>query len=97
MEDAASFGAVCAVEGREGGGCGRVKRGGDVARSSQLKVLFGGLSSEFSEKLRSMRLVSKPFKGVMSFAFIFEGTSLLRERAATEARTLRTDVLRKAK
>ena len=40
MEDAASFGAVCAVEGRKGGGCGGVKRGGDVARSSQLKVLF---------------------------------------------------------
>ena len=43
MEDAASFGAVCAVEEREGGGCGGVKRGGDVARSSQFKVLlFGG-------------------------------------------------------
>ena len=39
----ASFGAVCAVEGREGGGCGGVKRGGDgcdVARSPQLKILF---------------------------------------------------------
>ena len=40
MVDAASFGAVCAVEGREGGGCGGVKRGGDVARSSQLKICF---------------------------------------------------------
>ena len=40
MVDAASFGAVCAVEGREGGGGGGVKRGGDVARSSQLKICF---------------------------------------------------------
>ena len=41
MVDAGSFGALCAVQGGEKGGCGGVKRGEDVARSSQLKVLFG--------------------------------------------------------
>ena len=34
------------------GGCGGVKRGRDVARSSQLKILL--LYPEFSEKLHSM-------------------------------------------
>ena len=46
MVGAASFGAVCAVEGREGGGYEGVKRGGDVARSSQLSqdiILISGI------------------------------------------------------
>ena len=46
MVDAASFRAMCAVEGREGGGCEGVERGGHVARSSQLSqdiILISGI------------------------------------------------------
>ena len=46
-------------EGREKGGCGGVKSGEDVAigRSSQLKILIGGLS-EFSENSPLMKRVN---------------------------------------